>query len=163
MKMTLGVNTDICVGCYACEVACKQEHNLPVGPRLIRVYADGPQQIDGKQQLKYKVAFCLHCDHPACMESCPIKAISVNEDGIAIINAELCNGCKKCIAACPYGVMQFDEITKTALKCDLCINRLSKGTKPACVTACPCHCIHYGSKSEVKRKLGKVRQAEMKI
>ncbi len=159
MKLTLGVNTVNCVGCYACEIACKQEHNLPVGPRLIRVYPDGPRQIDGKLQLRYKLAFCVHCEQPACRESCPVKAISINEDGIAIINMELCNGCKNCVAACPYGVMQFDESKKIALKCDLCVNRLVRGAKPACVTVCPSHCIHYGIKNEVMRKMGKTRQA----
>jgi Fe-S-cluster-containing dehydrogenase component len=142
--MELFVNTVDCVGCHACEVACKQEHNLPVGPRLIRVYSDGPQQIDGRIQLRYRVEHCRHCDPAPCKEACPVGAISTRDDGITIIDEELCNGCRSCVTACPYGVMEFDEVKKTARKCDLCAERLDKSLKPACMTACPSHCIKYG-------------------
>jgi Fe-S-cluster-containing dehydrogenase component len=144
MEFALIVNTENCVGCHACEIACKQEHNLPVGPRLIRVLSDGPRQIDGKLQLRYEVVRCLQCSHAPCQEACLVGAISTREDGIIIIAEELCNGCKNCVEACPYGVMQFDEVRKVARKCDVCAERLDKGLKPACVTACPSHCIYFG-------------------
>jgi Fe-S-cluster-containing dehydrogenase component len=141
--MELCINTGDCVGCHACEVACKQEHNLPVGPRLIRVYSDRPRQIDGKLQLIYRVEHCRHCDPAPCKEACPVGAISTRDDGITIINEELCNGCRNCVTACPYGVMEFDEVKNIARKCDLCAERLDKSLKPACVAACPSHCIHF--------------------
>jgi Fe-S-cluster-containing dehydrogenase component len=154
MKFTLIINTEDCVGCHACEIACKQEHNLPVGPRLIRVLSDGPRHIDGKPQLRYKVAYCLQCNHAPCQEACPVGAINTRKDGIVIIDEELCNGCKKCIESCPYGVMQFDEVRNVARKCDLCAERLDKDLKPACVLACPSHCIFYGDRKNVVQKLG---------
>jgi Fe-S-cluster-containing dehydrogenase component len=151
MGLSLIVNTKDCVGCHACEIACKQEHNLPVGPRLIKVSSEGPRQIDGKPQLRYKVEHCQHCNLPPCKDACPVSAISTREDGIAIISEELCNGCMKCIEACPYGVMQFDEVRKLARKCDLCVERLDKGLQPACIAICPSHCISFGNRKKLKK------------
>jgi Fe-S-cluster-containing dehydrogenase component len=155
MEFALFVNTVDCVGCHACEIACKQEYNLPVGPRLIKVLPDGPRQIDGKLQLRYKIACCLQCSHAPCQESCPVGAISTRNDGITVINYELCNGCKNCVEACPYGAMQFDEMKQVARKCDLCAGRLDNRLKPACVAVCPSHCIYFGDKKEITRRLKK--------
>lgn len=150
MEFALVVNTENCVGCHACEIACKQENNLPVGPRLIKILSDGPQQIDGKLQLRYKVACCLQCSNAPCQDACPVNAISTRGDGIVIIDEVLCNGCKECIESCPYGVMQFDESRQVACKCDLCAKRLDNGLKPACVSVCPSHCINYGDRKKLK-------------
>jgi Fe-S-cluster-containing dehydrogenase component len=154
MEYALIVNTDDCVGCNACEVACKQEHGLPVGPRWIRVYPDSPREIEGKLQLRYIVTHCLHCRRPPCKDACPVEAITKREDGIVLIDRELCIGCKDCIEACPLGVMQFDEEKGIAQKCDLCVARLDRGLPPACVAACPSHCIHFGDTKEITEKLG---------
>ena len=155
MEYTLIVNTEDCVGCNACEVACKQEHNLPVGPRWIRVYADNPRQIAGKLQLRYIVSHCIHCRYPPCKDACPVNAITKGEDGVVLIDEELCTGCKDCIEACPLGVMQFDNEKKVAQKCDLCVDRLDRGLQPACVAACPSHCIYFGDITEITERLGK--------
>jgi Fe-S-cluster-containing dehydrogenase component len=149
MELTLIINTEDCVGCHACEIACKQEYNLPVGPRLIRVLSNGPRNIDGKLQLRYKVEYCLQCSHAPCQEACPVGAISTKRNGIVIINEELCNGCMKCIESCPYGVMQFDDVRKIARKCDLCTKRLDKSLEPACVAVCPSHCIYFGDRKNI--------------
>ena len=156
-EYTLIVNTKDCFGCNACEVACKQEHNLPIGPRLIRVYSDGPREIEGKPQLRYEVAHCMHCSQPLCKDVCPVDAIIKREDGIVLINEELCIGCKDCIDACPLGVMHFDEKQGIAQKCDLCVDRIELGLSPACVNACPGYCIYFGDVSEVSRRVGKHR------
>jgi len=154
MEYAIIVNTDDCVGCNACEVACKQEHDLPVGPRWIRVYPDSPREIEGKLQLRYIVTHCLHCRRPPCKDTCPVEAITKREDGIVLIDRELCIGCKDCIEACPLGVMQFDQEKGIAQKCDLCVARLDRGEPPACVAACPSHCIHFGDTKEITEKLG---------
>lgn len=140
-KLALSINNDICVGCYACEIACKQEHNLPVGPRLIRVQPEEPREIDGKPQLRNRVEYCRQCIAAPCQSACPQNAISTRDDGIVVIDEELCNGCGVCIKACTFGVMQFDDIKKLALKCDLCVERLDKSLQPACISSCPSHCI----------------------
>ena len=153
----LFIDYEYCTGCYACEVACKQEHNLPVGPRWIKVYSDGPREIEGKLQLRYMVTHCMHCRRPSCKDACPVGAISKRDDGIVLIDGELCIGCKDCIEACPLGVMQFDEEGGVAQKCDLCVGRLDAGLAPACVAACPSHCIYFGDIIEVTEKIGKQR------
>ena len=153
MEYALIVNTEDCIGCNACEVACKQEHNLPVGPRWIRVYSDGPREIDGKPQLRYMVTHCMHCSQPACKDVCPVQAITKRDNGIVLIDEELCHGCKDCIEGCPLGVMQFDEEKGVAQKCDLCVERIDRGLKPACVDACPSHCIYFGDIKEIIEKL----------
>lgn len=156
-EYALIVNTRDCFGCNACEVACKQQYNLPVGPRWIRVYTDGPHEIEGRLQLRYEVAHCVHCSNPPCRDVCPVDAISKREDGIVLIDEELCIGCKDCIDACPLGVMQFDEEKEVAQKCDLCVDRIDRGLNPACVDACPGYCIYFGDVSEVSERLGENR------
>ena len=153
MEYALIVNTRDCVGCKACEVACKQEHNLPVGPKWIRVYSAGLRETEGKLQLRYMVTHCMHCSRPGCMDVCPVQAITKRTDGIVLIDEELCNGCKSCIAGCPLGVMQFDEEKGVAWKCDLCVDRLTEGLPPACVAACPSHCIYFGDAQKIIAKL----------
>lgn len=153
-EYTLAIDTKECVGCSACEIACKQEHNLPVGPRWIKVCADNPREIDGKPQLRYTVAHCMHCSQPLCREACPVEAIHKRDDGIVLFDEELCTGCKDCIDACPLGVVQFDEAKEVAQKCDLCVDRVDRGLQPACVATCPSHCIYFGDIKEVIEKLG---------
>ncbi|MFC1916608.1 4Fe-4S dicluster domain-containing protein [Chloroflexota bacterium] len=156
-KYALIVNTDDCIGCNACEVACKQDHNIAVGPRWIRVYLDSPREIEGKPKLRYMVTHCMHCSHPPCKDACPVEAIDKREDGIVLIDEELCIGCKDCIEACPLGVMQFDELRGAVQKCDLCVERIDRGLKPACVDACPSHCMYFGDTEEITERIGKQR------
>jgi len=144
-----------CIGCEACEIACKQEHNLPVGPRWIRVTTDSPKLIDGKLQLRYSVSHCLHCTEPGCLTSCPQNAITKREDGIVLIDADLCTGCRACVDGCPIGVMQFDDNKGLAEKCDLCVARHDRGLNPVCVNACPNKCIYYGYTSDIFNKADK--------
>jgi len=153
-KYSFIVKTEDCHGCKACEVACKQEHCLPVGPRWIRVYPDGPREIQGKLQLRYVVTHCMHCSHPPCKDACPVEAIYQRKDGIVLINEDLCIGCKDCIEACPLGVMQFDDEKEIAQKCNLCVERLDQGLIPACVAACPSHCMYIGDPADITKALG---------
>ena len=156
MEYALMVDAKSCVGCNACEVACKQEHNLPVGPRWIMVFPGSVEEIEGRLQLRYVVTHCMHCSQPLCRDACPVGAITKREDGIVLIDEELCTGCRDCIEACPLGAMQFDEEKSLAEKCDLCIERIERGLQPACVAACPSHCIYFGDTSYITEQLGKL-------
>ena len=135
-KISLSIKKKDCMGCHACEVACKQEHNLGVGPRLIQV-------IEGISD--FWPVYCRHCAKPPCRDACPVEAITRNERGIVLIDSELCIGCRECVEACPFGAMQFEDNTGVAVKCDLCIERILEGKRPACLSVCPTGCIKIRS------------------
>ena len=139
-KVSLVFRKQNCMGCHACEVACKQEHGLGVGPRLVRVLEKSPA---------YLPIYCHHCAKAPCKTACPVEAISRNEQGIVLIDNDLCIGCRECLEACPFGAMQFDEQNEIAVKCDLCIERLAEKKQPACLSVCPTGCIYLGGKKSI--------------
>ncbi len=139
-KVSLQIRKTDCMGCHACEVACKQEHGLGVGPRLVRVIEEISDFIP---------VYCHHCARPSCKEACPVEAISRNEQGIVLIDNDLCIGCRECIEACPFGAMQFEDNQEVAVKCDLCIERLVDNKQPSCMGVCPTGCIQFGAKKNI--------------
>jgi Fe-S-cluster-containing dehydrogenase component len=143
-KLSLIIFQEDCTGCHACEVACKQEHGLGVGPRLIKVIERSPV---------FAPIYCHHCSKPPCRDSCPVEAISRDERGIVRIDAGLCIGCKACIEACPFGAMQFDEEREVALMCDLCYERVKNSQEPACSVVCPTRCILWGDMKAISQKM----------
>jgi Fe-S-cluster-containing dehydrogenase component len=143
-KVSLMVFQKDCMGCHACEVACKQEHGLGVGPRFIKVIERGPSYIP---------IYCHHCARPPCKDSCPVEAISRDERGIVLVDKDLCIGCKACIEACPFGAMQFDEEREVALMCDLCYERLKNNEEPACSMVCPTRCILWGDMKAISQEM----------
>jgi Fe-S-cluster-containing dehydrogenase component len=143
-KVTLMVFQKDCMGCHACEVACKQEHGLGVGPRFIKVMERAPSFIP---------IYCHHCARPPCGEACPVEAISRNEWGIVRVDPEVCIGCQACIEACPFGAMQSDGEREVALMCDLCYERLKNDEAPACSLACPTRCILWGDMQTISREI----------
>jgi len=145
-----------CIGCYACEVACKQEHNLPVGPRWIRVVKKGPIVVNGQLRMDFVPVTCKHCAIPPCIEACPVNAITKREDGIVTIDPKLCNGCMECIQVCPFGAPQLNPEKKVVEICTLCVERIDKGLKPACVQSCYAKAISFGDINNLSRnKLNK--------
>jgi len=134
-KFSLTIFKEDCMGCHACEVACKQEHDLGVGPRFIRVIEKSPSFIP---------IYCHHCTQAPCLKSCPVEAIDRNAQGVVLINQETCIGCRECVGACPFGAMQFDDTREVATKCDLCLERINHGQAPACSLVCPTGCIVWG-------------------
>ena len=143
-KMSLMFLRKECMGCHACEVACKQEHGLGVGPRLVRVIERAPD---------YHPIYCHHCAKAPCRESCPTEAIFQDEQGLVLINEDDCIGCRECLQACPFGAMQFDDDRDVAIKCDLCLDRLKDGLAPACATVCATGCITYGGVKDLTGKM----------
>ncbi len=129
-----------CMGCHACEIACKQEHGLGVGPRLVRVI---------EKSFEFIPIYCRHCAKAPCQEACPVDAISRNEWGVVLIEAEKCIGCRDCLAACPFGAMQFDDDLEIAVKCDLCLVRLKDHQRPACMSVCPTGCIQFSGQKNI--------------
>ena len=133
-KISLAFNRKTCMGCHSCEIACKQEHQLGVGPRLVRVIEDSPD---------FHPVYCRHCTKAPCKAACPAGAISRTEQGIVQIDNDLCIGCRDCMDACPFEAMQFDDQKETAVKCDLCGHRLAKRLEPACMSICPTGSITF--------------------
>lgn len=136
------VYTDRCIECFACEVACKQEHSLATGPRLIRVIRL-ERVVNGRVERVSAPIACAHCSDAPCIEACPTKALRRDERaGSVLINQDRCIGCRMCLIACPFGAPQFEAKGKM-IKCDLCPERLAKGEKPACVSACTADALRF--------------------
>ena len=145
-KLSLVFFKNDCMGCHACEVACKQEHGLGVGPRLVRVMENAPDFVP---------VYCHHCARAPCQKSCPVAAISKNELGIVLIDEALCIGCRECLEACPFGAMQFDDEGEVAVKCDFCFERLQNNQRPACAQACATQCIFAGDTPALHQRIDK--------
>lgn len=158
---TLLIDVSKCNGCRNCQIACKDEH---VGNDW-SPYA-GPQPLAGhfwikvsdivrgtfpKVKVAYKHDICQHCADAPCIAACLRKAIVRRDDGIVLIKPDACRGDRSCIAACPYGVIYFNEELKIAQKCTFCAHLLDKGAKePRCVGVCPTGALSFGEEEDLK-------------
>lgn len=139
-----------CIGCRACEIACKDKNGLPPGPRFRRVmYVEGGKY---PEVFAYKVNMsCNHCAEPACLPTCPTGAIWKRKDnGVVDIDSTLCIGCRRCEAACPFGAPQFDPSDGLVKKCNMCIDELEAGRKPYCVMACMMRVLDIGPIDKIR-------------
>jgi formate dehydrogenase iron-sulfur subunit len=160
------VDIDLCIGCKACEVACKEWNDLQVEETsnfgsyqshedltpntwdLMR-FNEVDLEEDGIAWLIRKDS-CLHCEEPGCLEACPAPgAIVQYENGIVDFDQEKCIGCQYCVSGCPFDIPRFDQETKKVYKCTMCVDRISNGMEPACVKACPTGSIRFGTKEEM--------------
>jgi formate dehydrogenase iron-sulfur subunit len=169
-------DTSVCIGCKACEVACKQ-WNLLAGHepsfldgfdntgqldsqnwRYVQMIDNVPDEAVGTGQGKAWLMMsdvCKHCQHASCMDVCPTGAIIRTEFDTVYIQPDVCNGCRNCISACPYSVIGMDEETHVARKCTLCYDRLQGGMEPACAKACPTQSIQFGPLEELQQRADK--------
>ena len=125
-----------CIGCHACSVACKAEFDVPLGATRSWVeYAEKGEYPNVTRSFLPRL--CNHCNHPPCVRVCPTGATwKRDEDGIVVVDPDICIGCKYCILACPYGVRFINADTGAADKCDFCLHRVAEGVVPACVETC---------------------------
>jgi formate dehydrogenase iron-sulfur subunit len=173
MARTLAMFTDtsLCIGCRACQVACKQWNELGMEPpewtgtyqnhahftdqtyRLVRFVEEPKDNGDLAWLLMSDV--CKHCADAGCLNACPTGAIYRTQYGTVNINQDVCNGCRYCVSACPFGVVSFDHNTGTAKKCTFCNDRIHNGLGPACAKACPTDSIQFGFRDELVAKAQK--------
>ena len=162
------VNLDACIGCRACQVACKIWNGLkaeetrfnPEGytnptdlsPNtwMIMEFMEGV--LGGGPFWLFKKHQCLHCSEAPCAKACPVNAIEVHPEGAVVIRPDKCIGCQYCIEACPYNIPRYDPRTNKVYKCTMCIDRIQNGLAPACVEACPTDALEFGPWSELVKK-----------
>ncbi|HEU5381420.1 MAG TPA: 4Fe-4S dicluster domain-containing protein [Ktedonobacteraceae bacterium] len=132
-----------CIGCHACTVACKAEHDVPIG--VYRTWVKYIEKGEFPNSRRYfLVNRCNHCDDAPCVKICPTRALYKRPDGIVDFDAQRCIGCKSCMQACPYDALYIDPYSHTAAKCNYCAHRTEVGLEPACVVVCPEHAIIAG-------------------
>lgn len=160
-RLGFAIDTSACTGCKACQTACKDRHNLPVGVLWRRVYevSGGTWRRDGTawrhDVWAYSLSIsCNHCDEPVCLEVCPASAYARGENGLVLHDPDKCLGCGNCAWACPYGAPQLDTARRVMTKCGLCAEDLAAGRPPACVAACPLRAIEVGDIEELAARFG---------
>jgi Fe-S-cluster-containing dehydrogenase component len=133
-RWAMYIDVSKCYGCYACVAACAAENNVPIGvfrTWVERYFTKGGTVIFVPKQ-------CNHCENAPCVKVCPTGATyKRTEDGLVLVNDELCIGCGACIQACPYGARFFNPVKGVVDKCTFCEHRIYQGKLPACVEACP--------------------------
>ena len=166
MRYGFVINQNRCIGCHACTVACKEEHNVPIGVNRTWVkYVEKGHYPE--TQRHFAVLRCNHCDGAPCVEICPASALFHSPNGVVDFDNKRCVGCKSCMQACPYEALYIDPSTKTAAKCNFCAHRLETGLKPSCEIVCPTQAILSGnlddSTSAISRIVAQVHTSRRKL
>ncbi len=178
-RMGFFTDTSVCIGCKACEVACKEWNQVPedglnwagrshdnsgglsadtwrhvafVEQRVKVGEHETNFQRDGDFRWLMASDVCKHCTHAACLDVCPTGAIFRTEFGTVVVQQDICNGCGYCVPACPYGVLDKREDDGRIFKCTLCYDRLGVGQEPACAKACPTDSIQFGELDELRER-----------
>jgi sulfite dehydrogenase (quinone) subunit SoeB len=176
-QLGLVIDLDTCVGCHACAVNCKEwntgGHSAPLpdsdpygadptGVWFNRIHSFEAGEGDSSRTVHFPKS-CLHCAEPLCVEVCPTGASYKRvEDGIVLVNADTCIGCKLCSWACPYGAREFDDDAGVMKKCTLCVDKIYNETLaeedrvPACVSTCPASARHFGDLGDPQSDVSKL-------
>jgi formate dehydrogenase iron-sulfur subunit len=180
-RMGFFTDTSVCIGCKACEVACKEWNSVPEdGLNLTGMSYDntgmlsadtwrhvafieqigrpgetgGPGETGDPAGSRWLMSsdVCKHCTEAGCLDVCPTGALIRTEFGTVVVQDDVCNGCGYCVAACPFGVIARRETDGGAHKCTLCYDRLTDGQTPACAKACPTQSIQFGPLDELRER-----------
>ena len=137
------IDQDTCIGCHACTVACKAEHDVPLGVNRtwVKYIESGTFPSVNRH---FAVLRCNHCDAAPCVAICPTNALFYRPNGIVDFDTSACIGCKSCMNACPYDALYIDPVDHTAQKCNFCAHRVEIGLEPSCVVVCPTQSIVAG-------------------
>ncbi len=149
------INNKTCIGCHACTVACKSEHDIPIGVNRTHVkYIEKGTYPDSTRE--FTVHRCNHCEDSPCTKICPTTALFTRVDGIVDFDDDRCIGCKSCMQACPYDALYIDPNKGTAAKCNYCAHRIEHSYEPACVIVCPTESIVSGDLSDPDSAISKL-------
>lgn len=154
MKKMILIDPKRCLACRTCELQCAVEHSE--SKVLDKAVCEEPLtqprvKVESEEGLVVPLQ-CRHCEDSPCIDACPTKALDREDtESPVIIKDNLCIGCKLCIIACPFGVINMNKKGKVAVKCDLCSERLKDGKDPACVEGCPTGAIKFVSTSDVAK------------
>lgn len=141
-----------CIACKACQVACKDKNNLPLGVVYRKVYTIEGGKFPHPWFYHLSVG-CNHCADPRCVENCPTGALTKREsDGLVVQDPDVCIGCRYCTWSCPYQGPKYLEEEGRSGKCDGCADLVDQGMKPVCVDACVMRALEFGDLEELKRK-----------
>ena len=154
-RLGFALLSDSCIGCHACTVACKSEHDVPLGVNRtwVKYIETGAFPNTGRS---FSVMRCNHCDDAPCMTICPTSALFRAPNGVVDFRDDDCIGCKSCMNACPYDALYINPETNTAQKCNFCNHRVEVGLEPACVTVCPTHAIVTGDLDDPNSDVSKI-------
>ncbi|MCX8041395.1 MAG: 4Fe-4S dicluster domain-containing protein [Thermodesulfobacteriaceae bacterium] len=163
-RKALLITPELCIGCRACQVACKSWNQLPAEETINEGTHENPTDLTAytynrikfiekplnEKGIKYLFVSqrCMHCGEPLCAEVCPTETLFVSEEGAVLYLKERCIGCGLCRKACPYDVPRYDENGEIS-KCHLCIDRIWEGLEPACAKTCPTSSIKFGEREEL--------------
>jgi len=148
-----------CIGCHACTIACKAEHDIPVGVNRCWVKTVEKGVFPTTQRFFFPV-LCNQCDEAPCARICPTNALFKRRDGIVDLHGDSCIGCRACMVACPYDQLFIDPNTHTAEKCNFCANRVENELLPACVSVCPTECRIFGDLDDSTSEVARIAQLE---
>ena len=160
------VNSEKCVACKRCTIACAVAHS-PYND-IVDMVMDGGTALSrvefrpvGKRVVPIE---CRHCEGALCVVACPTGALGRSEEGAPVLlHDELCVGCKSCVVACPYGAIRTSAKTGQVYKCDGCIDRIQVGELPACVEACPVYCLTYETIENLEKKCNQPQEAVVSL
>jgi Fe-S-cluster-containing dehydrogenase component/formate-dependent nitrite reductase membrane component NrfD len=155
MRYGFVIDQDRCIGCHACTVACKEEHQVPLG--VFRTWVKYVEKGEFPHTSRhFGVMRCNHCDSAPCTTICPTSALFRRSDGIIDFDNQICIGCKGCMQACPYDALYIDPSTNTAAKCNFCAHRVEANQEPACVIVCPTQAIMAGDLDDGASQVSRV-------
>jgi anaerobic dimethyl sulfoxide reductase subunit B (iron-sulfur subunit) len=146
------VDSSRCIKCWACEVACKQWNQIPANTVTRRWLVETDTGTFPDANRTFVSTSCNHCENPACVENCPVGAITKREeDGLVVVDKDVCIGCQTCSKVCPFGVPNYLPDTGKMDKCDGCVTcgRTEEGL-PHCVATCPTQALHFGTMAEME-------------
>lgn len=166
-QMAFSFDQRYCTGCMTCQIACKDKNDLPVGQKFRTVteftggHCEQHQDVIIPHVFAYWLsASCNHCVNPSCVTVCPTGALQKrSEDGIVVVDHDVCIGCRLCLSACPYDAILFNDVIQKISKCDFCLDLLKTGHEPACVASCPMRVLECGSLPDMQAKHGLCSQA----